>query len=131
LPAGDGVNAAGNASAGGNLGECAPHLEYNRSWVGRLPAPFAVIRGGRVTDAAGTDRAGCRSRVVTFTIAAPPQRVLDHYRGRAAAAGYSAELQARGADQILSGKAGEAAYYLIATPLSGGGTDVAMIVTGG
>jgi hypothetical protein len=130
LPPGDRRAAIEPSSAGGNLGECAPHLEYSRDWVGRLPAPFAVVNGGRVTDAAGTDRPGCRSRVVTFTVAAPPQRVLDHYRGRAASAGYSAQLQARGGDQVLSGTAGEAAYYLITTPLSGGGTDVAMIVTG-
>jgi len=131
LTEGGGDNGNASAGSGGALGECVQHLEYRRDWVGRLPTPFAVVQGGRVTDAAGTDRPGCRSRIVTYTIGAPTQQLLDHYRGRAIAAGYSAEQQARGADQVLSGRAGEAAYYLILTPLSGGGTDVAMITTGG
>jgi hypothetical protein len=69
--------------------------------------------------------------VVTFTTDAPPQRVLDYYRARAAGAGFSADHQMRRGDHILSGSGGGRAYYLILTPLRGGGSDVALITNGG
>ena len=119
------------ASAEGS--DCASRLSYDRAWASRLPPAFAVYPGARLTEAAGHDGPGCRARVVTFTTAAPPQRVLDHYRGRASSAGFSAEHQRRDGDHILAGTAGgtDAAYYLILTPLRGGGSDVAMITNGG
>jgi hypothetical protein len=69
---------------------------------------------------------------VTFTTAAPPERVLEYYRARATGAGYSAEHQMRDGDHILAGTVGqsERAFYLILTPLRGGGSDVAMITSG-
>jgi hypothetical protein len=119
--------------ATGGEADCAPSLNYNRGWARRLPPAFAVYPGARLTDAAGNDSAGCRARIVTFTTDAPPQRVLEHYRARAVGAGYSAEHQMRGADHVLAGAAGAggAAFYLILTPLRGGGSDVAMITNGG
>jgi hypothetical protein len=69
-------------------------------------------------------------RVVTFATNDPYNRVLEHYRSLAARAGFSAEQQARGADQVLGGTKGEAAYYLIVTP-SRAGSDVALIVNNG
>ena len=56
-------------------------------------------------------------RVVTFTTADPDDRVLEHYRGLAARAGYSAEQQQRGGDQVLGGvnRRTDGAYYLIVT----------------
>jgi hypothetical protein len=126
--------AARTASAGtgdiSGIADCGPKLSYNAGWARRLPAAFPIFPGSRITDAAGSDSADCRARVVTFTTDAPPQRVLDYYRSRAAGAGYSAEHQMRQGDHILAGTAGGAAYYLILTP-RGGGSDVAMITNGG
>ena len=82
--------------------------------------------GGRVTDAAGSDSANCRARVVTFTSNAAPARVLEWYRSRASQAGYSAEQQMRQGDHILAGTGGGGAYFLILTP-RGSGSEVAII----
>ena len=125
------AGAADISTAGG--ADCGPGLDYGPVWASRLPAAFAVYPGARLTEAAGNDRGDCRSRVVTFTTNAAPQRVLDHYRLRAASAGYSAEHQIRQGDHILAGTAGQSdnAFYLILTPLRGGGSDVALITNGG
>ena len=123
---------AANISTGG-AADCGSALDYAPTWASRLPAAFAVYPGARVTEAAGNDRGGCRSRIVTFTTNTPPQKVLEHYRSRAAGAGYSAEHQIRQGDHILAGTAGQSdnAFYLILTPLRGGGSDVALITSGG
>jgi hypothetical protein len=138
--------AGGNASGGGRVreaavatsggaaqaapGACGVPFSYGNEWANRLPAEFPAYPGGRVTEAAGTDRGACRVRVVTFATADPYNRVLEHYRSLAARAGFSAEQQARGGDQVLGGTKGEAAYYLIVTPTQAG-SDVALIVNNG
>ena len=105
---------------------------YGMEWANRLPAEFPPYPGGRVTEAAGQDRGECRVRVVTFRTADPYQRVIDWYHHRAVAAGFSAEQQARGEDQVLGGvnRATNGAYYLIVTPKEGG-SEVALIVNNG
>ena len=133
-PAAGRVQTAGSSdmsSAGG--ADCGPGLDYGPVWASRLPAAFTLYPGARLTEAAGSDRGDCRSRIVTFTTNAAPQRVLDFYRSRAAGAGYSAEHQMRQGDHILAGTAGRSdkAFYLILTPLRGGGSDVALITNGG
>jgi hypothetical protein len=101
-------------------------------WAERLPAAFPPYPGGRVTEAAGQQDGECRVRVVTFRTSDGYQRVLDYYRTRATAAGYSAEHQTRGRDHVLGGvKEGtEGAFYLVVTPVKGG-SDVSLIVNGG
>ncbi len=113
--------------------DCAAALQYGPAWARRLPGGFALYPGGRLDEAAGTDRSDCRARIVTFITGAAPQQVIDWYRSRAAGAGYTAEDQVRGADQILAGANAQSggAYYLILTPRAGGGSEVALIVNGG
>jgi hypothetical protein len=114
---------------GGGAGGCTDRLVIAPQWASRLPAQFPMLPGGRLTEAAGTDDAGCHMRVVTFTSGERFERVLDFYRGAAARAGYSAEHQVRGADHVLGGTntATDGAYYLIVTP-TGGGSEVALII---
>ena len=115
-------------------GECtkADDFDYDRSWATRLPAAFSLPQGARITDAAGNDKGNCRSRVVTFNIGAAPQRVVDWYNGAAVRGGYSAEQQQRDGDYILAGtNRSGGAFYLIVTPLSSGGSEVALIADEG
>jgi hypothetical protein len=113
--------------AEGGIAGCGPSFDYNMAWARRLPAAFPVFPGSRITEAAGSDTRDCRARVVTFTTAAAPQRVLDYYADRASRAGYSAEHQRREGDHILAGTGGgESAFFLIVTP-TGRGSDVAII----
>jgi hypothetical protein len=123
------------AAAAGSAGPAAPSacgvpFVYGNEWANRLPPEFPAYPGGRVTEAAGSDRGDCRMRVVTFTTADPYNRVLEHYRSLADRAGISVEQQARGGDQVLGGTRGEAAYYLIVTPIQSG-SEVALIVNNG
>lgn len=120
----------GAAAAREPMSVCGTPFQYGPEWAGRLPTDFAAYPGGRVTEAAGSDRGDCHARVVTFTTRDPANRVLEHYRTAAARAGYSAEQQNRGGDQVLGGTRGEAAYYLIVTP-GQGGSEVALIVNSG
>jgi hypothetical protein len=124
------ATAGGGAAAPETPSACGTAFAYGNEWANRLPAEFPAYPGGRVTEAAGSDRGDCHMRVVTFTTADPYVRVLEHYRSLADRAGFSAEQQARGGDQVLGGTRGEAAYYLIVTPIQGG-SDVALIVNNG
>ena len=138
-PAGSAAGGTGQAreaaAAGAGAGPptpsaCGVPFVYGNEWANRLPSEFPPYPGGRVTEAAGSDRGDCRMRVVTFTTADPYNRVLEHYRSLADRAGFSVEQQARGGDQVLGGTRGEAAYYLIVTPTQAG-LDVALIVNNG
>jgi hypothetical protein len=132
--AGQTRQAAAGATAGGAAqatpSACGAPFVYGNEWANRLPPEFPTSPGGRVTEAAGSDRGACHMRVVTFATADPYNRVLEHYRSLADRAGFSVEQQARGGDQVLGGTRGEAAYYLIVTPTQAG-SDVALIVNNG
>jgi len=131
-PAGSG--GAGGAPAGPaggtELSACGVPFNYGNQYASRLPAQFPIYPGGRLTEAAASDRGDCHIRVVTFATADPSNRVLEYYRSLAARGGFSAEQQTRGEDQVLGGTAGDAAYYLIVTPTRAG-SDVALIVNNG
>jgi hypothetical protein len=122
--------AAGGPAPPPSAAACGQGFDYGNQWASRMPAEFPAYPGGRVTEAAGNDHGGCRMRVVSFSTADAPQRVIDAYRGLATRGGYSAEQQQRGRDQVLGGTKGESAYYLIVTP-QGGGSDVSLIVNNG
>jgi len=120
----------GGPAAPPSAAACGGAFDHGLQWASRMPAEFPAYPGGRVTEAAGNDHGDCRMRVVTFTTADGPGRVLERYRSLAARAGYSAEQRQRGGDQVLGGTRGDSAYYLIVTP-AGAGSDVAIIVNNG
>ncbi len=107
-------------------------FQYDAGWAKRLPPEFAMPAGARLTEAAGHNERGCAMRVVTFSIGAPAERVLDLYRSRALGAGYTAEQQRREGDHVLAGSNGRNGghYYLIVTPKPNG-SDVALIANNG
>lgn len=125
------TNAVRAAAEGAS--SCAANVDINPRWASQLPEPFAIYPRGQLTEAAGNDAGGCRFRVVTFTASAPPQRVVDWYRGRVTRAGYSAEQQRRDGDLVLGGTraSDDGAYYLIVGGLQGGGSNVALIADNG
>ncbi|HEX2763356.1 MAG TPA: hypothetical protein VHM92_05855 [Allosphingosinicella sp.] len=134
-PPDKGEGAAASAAAavqGGNGCSDASKFDYNSNWAGRLSAAFAVYPGGKVSEAAGNDKDGCRTRVVSFETAQGWQGVLDWYHTRAVKAGYSSEHQVREGDHILAGtnEKDGGAFYLIATP-KGSGSEVSLITNNG
>ena len=130
-----GQDAAPTRTAGGtapppSAAACGRGFDYGNDWANRMPAEFPAYPGGRLSEAAGNEHGGCHMRVVSFTTADAPQRVIARYRGLVTGNGYSAEQQQRGADLVLGGTRGDSAYYLIVTP-QGSGSDVSLIVNNG
>jgi hypothetical protein len=124
-------DAHSSASAAG--APCASaRFENGLGWAQRLSPAFPLYPGARVTEAAGSDSPACRIRVVSFTTGDGWQRVVEHYRGRAVQAGYSAEHQLRDGDHVLGGANPNdgGAYYLIVTPAQNG-SDVSLIANNG
>lgn len=110
---------------------CAAEVQYSAAWATRLPADLPLYPDARVIEAAGANRNGCSLRVVTFATAAPIAKVIDWYYTRAAAAGYSAGHRTEGAQHVLAGTRGRAAYIVYASPRSGGGTEIDLVVNAG
>jgi hypothetical protein len=113
-------------------GGCGVAFQYGAEWAERIPPEFPAYPGGRVTEAAGSDRGDCRVRVVTFVTEHGHGQVLDWYRGIVTRAGFNAEHEVRGADHILGGvnPRNDGAYLVVVTP-EGNGSKVALIVNNG
>jgi len=138
-PSADGASSAASgranaaAAMGGGQGCSDPaRFDYNMRWASRLAPTFPVYPGGRVTEAAANNQAGCSTRVVTFTTAAAWQPILDWYHTRAVRAGYSSEHQLRDGDHVLAGANDKdnGAFFLIVTPRPKG-SEVALIANNG
>jgi hypothetical protein len=121
------------AERGGEQGmaACANGIRYASGWALRLPAALPLYPDARVSEAAGKDGGGCTLRVVSFASNAPVGRVINWYYAHATKGGYSAEHQADGADHVLAGARGDAAYVVYLSPRQGGGTSVDVVSNGG
>lgn len=120
------------ALAGGQSesASCAADVGYSATWSTRLPADLPLYPDARVVEAAGNDRNGCALRVVNFATTAAVGKVIDWYYTRAVAAGYTAGHKTDGAQHVLAGVRGGAAYTLYVSPRNGGGADVDLVVAG-
>ncbi len=131
-----GVTAAETAlSVPASLGEnCPDKVEYAMSWVSRLPATFPVYPRGHVQEAAGTDKDGCRLRVVNYVTPVAVKDVIDFYYTRARSAGYDAEYALSSGetrDHVLGGSKDVAAYVVYVRTLANGLTEVDLVANGG
>lgn len=106
-------------------------FDRDPAWARRLPIDFALPAGVRSVEAAANNARGCSVRVVTFRSGDAPGPMLDLYRARAAAAGYSVRHGRRDGDHILAGSNSTGAtYHLIVTPKAAG-SEVALVTAGG
>lgn len=110
--------------------DCAAKVEYTMGWAARLPAPFPVYPRGHVQEAAGTDAAGCRLRVVNFLTPVPLGEVADFYWTRARTAGFAATHRLDGGDHVIDGARGAAAYVVYLRQ-RGALTEVDLVTNGG
>lgn len=110
---------------------CAGKIDYSAIWAARLPEALAIYPRGHVQEAAGTDKDGCRLRVVTFVTPVGVSDVIDFYYTRARAAGYDAEHRTEGKDAVLGGGKGAAAYVLYVRKRDDGLTEADLISNGG
>lgn len=111
--------------------DCSGKVEYSANWVTSLPAVLAVYPQGAVQEAAGTDKDGCRLRVVSFVTPVAASEVVDFYYTRVRSGGYDAKHQVDGEDHILGGKKAGAAYLVYARKLGNGLTEVDLVASGG
>ena len=111
--------------------DCAQRAEYSMNWVNQLPDALKVYPRGSVQEAAGTDADGCKLRVVSFVTPVAADDVVNFYFTRVRKAGYDARHRMDGADHVLGGKKGAAAYVLYARKLDNGLTEVDLIASGG
>jgi hypothetical protein len=117
--------------AGGGGGDCAGKAEYSAAWAAKMPSAFPVYPRGHVAEAAGTDKDGCRLRVVNFVTPVSADDVMDFYFTRASAAGFDAERKTEGGDQVLGGSKSAAAYVVYVRKTADGLTEVDLVTNGG
>lgn len=110
--------------------DCTDKVEYSTIWATALPEPLAVYPRGAVQEAAGTDKDGCRLRVVNFVTPVAPSDVMDFYYTRTRAAGYSADRKLDASDHVLGGQKGSSAYLVFARTTDNGLTEVDLIAGG-
>lgn len=109
---------------------CAGKIDYSAVWASRLPEALTIYPRGHVQEAAGTDKDGCRLRVVNFVTAVGVSDVIDFYYTRLRAAGYDAEHRTEGTDAVLGGGKGAAAYVLYVRKRDDGLTEADLISNG-
>lgn len=128
------VTLGGLAEQKQGKGACADaRIGYDMGWAARMPAAFPVYPGGRVTEAAGSDRSPCGLRAASFTTPVAPDEAMDFYYTMARRAGYSAEHVEQNGAHVLGGTRArdDGAFYVSFSALRGGGTAVDLIATGG
>jgi hypothetical protein len=113
--------------AGASDPDCAARAEYSARWAALLPDALAIYPHGAVQEAAGTDRAGCRLRVVNFRTPVPAGEVIDFYYTRVREAGYSARRLSEGADDVLAGRGRGGAYVIYVRTLDSGMSEVDLV----
>ena len=123
------------AALGGTLPgsgtNCPGNAEYTANWAARLPAALPIYPRGHLQEAAGTDKGGCRLRVVNFITPVGIKGVIDFYYGSSRSAGYAARYRLEGDDHVLGGTKGTAAYVIYARQLTNGLTEVDLVTSGG
>ncbi len=109
--------------------QCARRAVYSARWAALLPAALNVYPRGAVQEAAGTDEAGCRLRVVNFRTPVPSGEVIDFYYARLRKAGYTALRAREGSDDVLRGTGGASDYVIYVRKLDEGMTEVDLVST--
>ena len=110
---------------------CPDKVDYSMAWAAKMPAAFPVYPRGHVNEAAGTDKDGCRLRVVNFVTPVAPGDVMNFYYTRARGAGFAAERKREGGDDVLGGSKGGAAYVVYTRLMPNGLTEVDLVANGG
>ena len=107
------VTAAQTAVASGIArSDCVDRVSYTARWAAALPESLQPYPHGSVGEAAGTDDAGCRLRVVHVQTPVPVDEVLAFHYVRLRAAGYDLQHGADGDDHVLRARRGSEAFVL-------------------
>lgn len=130
-PLRDAVTAAQMASASGIArGDCVTRVSYTARWAAVLPEALQPYPHGAVAEAAGTDQAGCRLRVVHVQTPVPVEDVLAFHHARLKAAGFDLRHGVDGEDHVLRARRGHEAFVLYVRKTADGLTAADLIAGG-
>ena len=108
---------------------CADSLEYGFIWAARLPAALPVYPRGHARQAAGSDAADCRLRVVGFVTPVSAGDILAFYASTAGKAGLALETRTEGGDEVLSGKGKGLGFAVFARPFDKHLTEIVLVTS--
>ena len=129
-PIASAATAAGVAAAVPFAARCAGSLSYSFIWAARLPDPLIVYPRAHAEEAAGTDAAGCKLRVVNFRSPVGVSDIIDFYHASAGRAGLSPKVSRAGEDQVVSGGKDSLSFAVHARRMADGMTEVDLITNG-
>jgi hypothetical protein len=109
---------------------CADRIEYGLAWSLRLPDVLAIYPRGHLQEAAGTDRDGCRLRVVSFASPVDAADILAFYAARLKSNSLSVRYAQSPTVQVLDGSNAGLAYFIRARKISQGISGVDIVVNG-
>jgi hypothetical protein len=118
---------AATVLAGTPGARCTATLAYSAQWAAKLPDGLPIYPRGHVQEAAGSDAAGCKLRVVHYHTPVSPADVIDFTYSSARKAGYSAIRHSEGGDDVLTGAKGAASYTLYARKRADGLSEVDLV----
>ncbi len=111
---GDVMPRTGVARGQAASGECGKAVKLGPQWAERMPEPFRVYPGGRLTEAGGVEGGACTLRIVSFSTDTAIDPLIDYYYTQARRAGYDAEhLLDRGEHQLGGTHAKDGAAYVV------------------
>ncbi len=127
----DAVAASQRASAIKGPGkDCGAKADYALAWSLQLPTALPIYPRGALIEAAGSDRDGCRLRVVRFVTPVDPQDVVDFYHARARAAGFAMRHRADEETHQLTGTKGAGEFVVQVRKRPDGLTEADIVANG-
>lgn len=112
MPLGPTASTPDLLSAIGAPKRCAQALREDFALAASLPNPAAIMPMGMVMQAAGSDSAGCRLRIIRYVTAAAPEDVLQYHFTRADRAGLKPALY-EVPENIVAGKGKDGAVLVV------------------
>jgi hypothetical protein len=108
---------------------CSESLGYGFIWAARMPVALPVYPRGHARQAAGSDAAGCRLRVVGFVTPVPAGDVMRFYATTAGKAAVTLQTRKEGQDEVLTGKGKGLAFAVFARAFDERLTEVVLITS--
>ena len=127
----DAVTAAQRANAIKGPGkDCGAKADYALAWSLQLPQVMPIYPRGHLLEAAGTNKDGCRLRIVRFVSPVEAGALIDFYHTRGSSAGFAMRHRSDETADQLTGSKG-AAQFALQARRRGDGLTEADIVTNG
>ena len=112
---------------------CDMDVRYGIGWANRLPAELVLPEGAQVSEAAGSETARCRVRVVSFSHDADPPAALAFYRDIGRRGGFALAETREGDGTVLTAIRARdgAAFMATVTPVGDGDSAIDLMVNRG